>query len=264
MLWERTIKIALPASAALSLLTASAFAADIGPEMPVKGPPLPAPFTWSGCYAGVAASGGIGQTGISDTHRLRAPGLSDTFDISGYTLGGQIGCDYQFAANQFAPNWVLGIEGGAAGGNVGGTTTFSLTGLPGDTATFKENTDLLTSITGRVGYAWDRWLLYAKGGAAWAGNRYTALDTIPIYNFQGSETRFGWTAGGGIEWAVWNDWSLRLEYDYYGFGTKSITFINTINSNTGPENISQNIQVIKLGVNFHVPASAAPFVPLDW
>ena len=264
MFWERTMRAALPAGAALSLLATAAFAADPGPEMPVKGPSPPPAFTWSSCYAGVPAGGAIGQIGISDTHRLRAPGLSDTFDISGYTLGAQIGCDYQFAPNQFAPNWVLGIEGGAAGGNIGGTTTFSLTGLPGDTATLRENTDLLTSVTGRVGYAWDRWLLYAKGGAAWANNRYTAVDTIPIYNFQGLETRFGWTAGGGVEWAFWNNWSLRLEYDYYGFGTKTTTFINSINANTGPESISQNIQVIKLGVNFHVFAGAAPIVPLDW
>ena len=214
-------------------------------------------FGWTSCYGGAQAGGGFGQIGLSDTHRLRAPGLSDTFDASGYTLGGQFGCDYQFV-----PNWVLGIEGGAAGGNIGGSTTFALTGIPGDSATFKETTELLTSVTGRVGYAWDRWLLYAKGGAAWASNRYSALDSVPAYNFQGSETRFGWTAGGGIEWALWNDWSLRLEYDYYGFGTKGMTFINSINANTGPENISQTIQAIKLGMNFHVVTG--PGGPLRW
>ena len=67
-----------------------------------------------------------------------------------------------------------------------------------------------------------------------------------------SEDRFGWTVGAGIEWALSTDWSLKLEYDYYGFGTRSVTFIDNITGNVGPENINQNIQVVKLGLNFHV------------
>ena len=91
--------------------------------------------------------------------------------------------------------------------------------VPGDNATFKETTDFLTSATARVGYAWDRWLPYIKGGAAWAGDRYSVFDAAQNYDAEGLETRFGWTLGAGIEWALWNDWSVKLEYDYYGFGT---------------------------------------------
>ena len=112
---------------------------------------------------------------------LRCAGFtSATIDISGYMLGGQIGCDYQFA-----PNWVVGIEGAAAGGNIGGSTAIRAASvIPGDTATFKETTDFLTSVTGRVGYAWDRWLLYGKGGAAWAGDRYSAFDATRDLRFR--------------------------------------------------------------------------------
>ncbi len=256
------MKMILLTGAALSLLSASAFAADLEPEMAFKTPPVPPPFTWSGCYAGVQAGGGFGQTGLTDSAGLLAPLTGFTaanVAMSGYTLGGQIGCDYQFA-----PSWLVGIEGAAAGGNIAGNSSFALPGLPGDSARFKETTDLLTSVTGRVGYTWDHWLLYAKGGGAWAGNRYSAYDTLATYDYEGVETRFGWTAGVGVEWALWNDWSLKLEYDYYGFGTHNVTFIDSISGNTGPENISQNIQVIKLGLNFHVAASAAPVVPLGW
>ena len=159
---------------------------------------------------------------------------------------------------------MVGIEGGAAGGNIGGSTSFAVPAIPGDSATFKEATDMLSSVTGRVGYAWDRWLLYGKGGVAWAGNRYSSFDTLATYDYEGLETRFGWTAGVGIEWALWNDWSLKLEYDYYGFGTRSVTFIDNVTGNIGPENVNQNIQVIKLGLNFHVFAGSAPVVPLNW
>ena len=256
------MKVILFAGAALSLLTVSALGADLGPEIPFKAPPAPPPFTWSGCYAGVQAGGGFGQTGLTDTAGVLSPFTGFTsagVNISGYTLGGQIGCDYQFT-----PSWVVGIEGGAAGGNIGGSTSFALPAIPGDSATFKEATDMLSSVTGRVGYAWDRWLLYGKGGVAWAGNRYSAFDTLATYDYEGVETRFGWTAGVGIEWALWNDWSLKLEYDYYGFGTRSVTFIDNVTGNVGPENVNQNIQVIKLGLNFHVFAGSAPVVPLSW
>ncbi len=56
-----------------------------------------------------------------------------------------------------------------------------------DSATFTENTDLLASVTGRLGYAWNNWLFYGKGGAAWAANRYSAFDVAQTYNFQGLE-----------------------------------------------------------------------------
>jgi len=252
------MKATLLASAALSLLTASAFAVDM--QMPpLKAPPVPPPFTWTGCYAGGQAGGGWGQKDVNDTVGI-VSGLTGTtysgtgtdfasakLSTSGYMLGGQIGCDYQFASN-----WVIGVEGAASGGSIGASTSVATPDIAGDSATFKETTDLLTSVTGRVGYAWDRWMIYAKGGAAWASDRYSAFDVLGTYDFEGLETRFGWTAGAGVEWAFWNDWSLKLEYDYYGFGTRSVTFIDNVSGTFGPLDIKQNIQVVKLGLSFHV------------
>jgi outer membrane immunogenic protein len=238
------------AAAAFSLLTASAFAADL--EVPIVAPPVIPPFTWTSCYAGVHGGGGWGQTNLNDSSGTIAsvPGFIGGFTSantgnSGYLIGGQIGCDYQFASH-----WVAGFEGNVTGGNIGGTGTAA---VPGDSVSFVENTDLLTSATGRVGYAWNNWLLYGKGGPAWTANRYSAFDAAGSFNFQGVETRFGWTAGVGVEWALWQNWSVKLEYDYYGFGTRNVTFIdNTISGITGPVSITQNIQTVKLGVNFHV------------
>ena len=74
-----------------------------------------------------------------------------------------------------------------------------------------------------------------------------------------------WTAGAGVEWAFTPEWSVKLEYDYYGFGTKSLSFTDTTilvapdgTPFTAPANISQNIQLVTLGVNFH--ARSGP----DW
>ena len=247
-------KLLLARAAAFAILAGPAVAAD----MPMQYPPLaPPPFTWTGCYAGAQASGGWGQKNLSDTNGILAPTPPVTginLSISGWVVGGQIGCDYQFA-----PSWVVGIEGEASGGNIGGNTNAALPAVPGDVVNFNVRTDFLASITGRVGYAWDRWLFYTKGGVAWAGDNYGAADILGTFGFQGAETRIGWTAGAGVEWALWNNWAVKLEYDYYGFGTRSVTFVdNTISGIIGNVDIKQNIQVVKLGVNFHVWADGPP------
>jgi outer membrane immunogenic protein len=249
------MKATLLGGAVVSLLTVSAFGADLETAIPLKAPP---PFTWTSCYAGGQAGGGWGRKDVTDSAGILPPFTgfaSANVDISGYMFGGQIGCDYQFT-----PNLVLGIEGDASGGNIGGNTAVAQPlGIPGDSANFKDTTDFLSSATARVGYAWDHWLLYAKGGAAWAGDRYSAVGVFlgAPYDFEGMETRFGWTAGAGVEWALWNSWSLRLEYDYYGFGRRSVTFIDSTSGNIGPEDINQNIQVVKLGLNFRIFAEPA-------
>ncbi len=251
------MKATLLGGAAASLLTVSAFAADLGipPAQPQVVIP---PFTWTSCYAGVQAGGGWGKKDLTDSVGIFSgeTGYSSaSVDVNGYMLGGQIGCDYQFA-----PTWVVGIEGAATGGNISKTTNFA---VPGDTASFRSTTDFLASITGRLGYAWDRWMLYGKGGVALVGDRYHADDLAGIYFFDATENRIGWTAGAGVEWAFTPEWSVKLEYNYYGFGTKSVLFVDTTILGgdapfTAPVNISQNIQVVTLGVNFH--ARSGP----DW
>ena len=227
---------------AFLMSTISAFAADLRVS-PVR-PPL---FSWTGCYAGGNVGGGWGQKDLTDSAgflaSLGGPN-SANLDTSGYMLGGQIGCDYQFASGL-----VLGVEGGATGGDISGST---LVVVPGDNATFRGKTDFLSDATARVGYAWDRWLPYIKGGAAWAGNRYSVFDVSQAYDAEGLETRLGWTLGAGIEWALWDNWSIKLEYDYYGFGTRSVTFIDNVGGTFGPVDVKHDIQVIKLGINFHV------------
>src|ERR1700676_1698973 len=114
------MKTTLLGSAAFSLLTFSAFGADLGapwvPPAPLA-PPPPA-FTWTSCYGGLHAGGGMGQKDLTDTAGVLVPttGFSaENLNIAGYMVGGQIGCDYQFTSN-----WVVGVEGSVSGGNIGG------------------------------------------------------------------------------------------------------------------------------------------------
>jgi opacity protein-like surface antigen len=150
---------------------------------------------------------------------------------------------------------VVGIEGAASGSTMKGSTSVGLPlGDPGDTAQVKAKTDFLTSVTARVGYAFDNVLVYGKGGFALAGDRYDVTGTFAgtPFGFVGLENRIGWTAGGGVDWAFSQHWSAFVEYDYYGFGHKVITMSDATNVLLGTVDVKQNIQVVKVGLNFHI------------
>ena len=62
----------------------------------------------------------------------------------------------------------------------------------------------------------------AKAVWPWSATDITLTTWTGIYFFDATENRIGWTAGAGVEWAFTPEWSVKLEYDYYGFGTKSV------------------------------------------
>ena len=231
----------------------------IAADLPLKSEaPFVPRFTWTGCYLGGQIGGGFAKKDITDPVALvqevirsrPTTGITTAnLSPSGVVIGGQIGCDYQFA-----PSWVIGIEGAAAGSTMKGS---SIVGLPlgnPDTALVEAKTDFLTSVTARLGYAFDRVLVYGRGGVAMAADRYDVSGSFTgtPFGFTGLENRFGWTAGAGVEWAFTPHWSVNLEYDYYGFGTKTIAMFDPTNVLLGNVDVRQNIQVVKVGFNFHI------------
>ena len=127
----------------------------------------------------------------------------------------------------------------------------------GESALVSASTDFMPSVTARVGYAMDNVLLYAKGGVAWAGDRYrvTGVFQGTSFGFEGLEMRTGWTAGGGVEWAFSRHWSVSVEYDYYQFGHLGVLMSDSINTLSGVVDTTQSVQVVKAGLNFHMWAS---------
>jgi outer membrane immunogenic protein len=216
-------------------------------------------FSWTGCYLGGHLGGGFAHKDITDPVQLVQDsflGLGTTPDVTtvgpapkGVVIGGQIGCDYQFA-----PSWVIGIEGAASGSTMKGSTTAGLPLGNPDTALVQAKTDFLTSVTARFGYTFDSVLLYAKGGVAMAADRYDVTGSFAgtPFGFVGLENRIGWVAGGGVEWAFSPHWSASFEYDYYGFGHGTIAMSDPVNVFLGPVDVRQNIQVVKAGLNFHI------------
>lgn len=205
--------------------------------------PAPA-FTWSGFYVGGNIGGAWSNlTGVDTTAAgglLGAAGTSVTDNGSGFAGGLQAGYNWQFS------NWVLGVQGDISWTGINATAASPVLG----TTFVNYKSDWAASVTGRLGYAWGPTLLYGKGGAAWVHNKYAVTDaTIPL-NATASETRSGWTAGVGIEHMFWQKWSAFLEYDYMGFGTRSVTATDPV-LGPGTADVKQNLQLLKVGVNYH-------------
>jgi outer membrane immunogenic protein len=206
----------LMASAAAVVLTGSAVAADLPTRAPppVYIPPVPI-FTWTGIYLG-------GQIGYAWGHQNSVVFLPNGSTLNGYTnndgvIGGaHVGYNYQ--VGQF----VVGLEGSVDGSSLSRSISGFTPSYGIGAYTLGGNTGVQGSIRGRVGYAFDRVLLYATGGVAFAGvNGY--VQTPYAYN-SGSSTRVGWTIGGGLEYAVTNNWSIRAEYRYSSFGSYTTNY----------------------------------------
>lgn len=225
----------LTGTAVLLLASGSAMAADLSRPPPgpapvyTKAPPAPL-FTWTGCYVGGNGGGIFVRSESTDVGAAAAEG---SVDFSGALGGGQIGCNYQFSA------WVVGIQGDWDWSGASGSFTNALVPAEIDSTKVKS----LASVTGRVGYAWDRFLIYAKGGGAWESNDVSA--TIGGVTTTVSDTRTGWTVGGGGEYAF-TDWLTGfVEYDFYDFGTSTENFTGL----TGPDSIKETKSVAKAGLN---------------
>jgi outer membrane immunogenic protein len=202
------------ATAVLMAASASAFAADLPRRTP---PPVFVPpplFTWTGLYVG----GQVGYAWGKDNHTYTTLFGSSYNSPNGEIGGAHIGYNYQF--NQF----VIGVEGDVNGSNFNNADT-SLFGVYTST-----RIPIQGSARGRIGFAWDHWLFFATGGATFADIEHSYGFTFaPVAGgFAGgdpfspySKTRVGWTVGGGVEYALNNNWSVRAEYRYSDYGHSS-------------------------------------------
>ena len=148
---------------------------------------------------------------------------------------------------------MLGLEADASVAYLDGSNT-CLVGLEptigGVNCTTKVNA--LGTLAARIGYAFDRTLLYVKGGGAWADNAFELnLVGVGALNYEANASRFGWTVGGGVEYALLPNVTAKLEYDYLALGTHSVAFnvppaFSVINSLS----IGQDVHAAKLGVNY--------------
>lgn len=195
---------------------------------PVYPLPPPMPFyMWSGLYVGAHVGAGFADVGFGSTG-------------SGFIGGGQIGYNYQFG------HLVLGLEAEISGSGV--SNGFTSVGP----FSASVNWNSLTTLTPRIGWAFNDWLVYGKVGGAWADVDVTATEFgIPFATNGGIAS--GLVLGVGIEHALWiPNWTAKLEYQNIGFGNDAGTFAT---------NNGVTFQSIKFGVNYRFggPGWFAPF-----
>jgi len=272
--------------AVAALVTAPAMAADLpinAPRYGIAAPPPLVAFSWTGCYLGGHFGGGFVNKKLSGAIPFGAPTFfaitnnSIDLDSTSLLIGGQVGCNLQFART-----WVIGAEFDASWANkqgsrdspqsasatligTGTTTTVSSAGV------ITPTTDFISTATARLGYTFGHFgqgMIYAKGGAAWARDKYqfagqvscisSALPPPPFcgtttivtrFNFGASETRVGWTLGAGLEWAMFGNWSVKFEYDYLDLGGRTVTLNDPVLPAVSTS-IGERISEVKLGINY--------------
>jgi len=186
-----------------ALMAGNAVAADI--TLPTRRSVSPiAAYDWSGFYIG-------GQLGAGFSYRNWTLVDGATMEAGDAAmLGGQVGLNYQIG------KWVLGAEADLSWGNLKDESM-----CPDGIFTCWTRESWLGTVTGRLGYAFDPALFYLKGGAAFTRADYYKTAQLPsALDESGGGRRTGWTAGAGMEFALWRSWTLKLEYDYLAFGSR--------------------------------------------
>jgi len=234
-----TTRKVLLAAASLVALAAPAMAADMQAR-PYKALPPPAPiaavYNWTGFYIG----GHVGGAWTGDN----SLGGND-----GRFLGGaQAGFDYQFA-----PNWVIGIEG-----QYSWLTNHNNTGLlapDGTVATL--DTRGLGSVTGRLGWTWGPGLLYAKGGYAFSDKSVgVTFGGVPQPFAVSGNDKNGYTVGAGFEYMFAPNWSAKAEYQYYNFG--NTTFLAGSPAGLVGTTFRDDEHTVKVGINYRFGWGSSP------
>ena len=253
----RLFKSALLASVCAGIAL-PALAADLSRPVYTKAPP-PAPvaaYSWTGFYLGGNLGGKWGNFNSSLTS-----GNGSVLGFSGsgsssFVGGGQLG--YMWQTGQ----WVFGIEGDFDGTDLHRSfTAANFVGpfVPGDTLALRN--DWQASVRGRLGYAWDRTLLYVTGGGSWA-NLKAAANFVPVGAIPGTviaanRTPFGWTIGGGLDYGIAPGWSLGVEYRFTRYQNDNSNSFGLLTTTAGgtttPLSISRSLDTseVTARVNYH-------------
>jgi outer membrane immunogenic protein len=218
----------------VALLAGPAKAADM--RLPPPPPPAPVYYDWTGAYIGFNAGG----VWYDMTRHFPTPGgpspdfnTSDSDGIFGFHAGAQ----WQWGA------WVLGGEAALSGCFRECRSTTALAGPPlfnPNNAGEHKITNLFTA-GGRLGYAWDRLMIFGTGGYASADLKGTYCSTLtgicgPGFTNQNGQSRNnGWYAGGGFDYMVHKgplvDVLLGVEYQHFDVGSKNAFFSNVAANN---------------------------------
>jgi len=232
-------------AAGLVLGTATiASAADLGRPVYKAAPPAPVmAYNWSGFYAGIHGGYGWGELG---SNLFNGNAKQD-----GWFGGGQIGWNWQGAGSP----WVFGVEVDSAWANIKDDVTVAGGGVVANA--FSE-LDYFGTARLRLGYAVDRVLWYATGGLAWGHNEIGFSASAPGAFVAGSSanTHVGFAVGGGVEWALVDNWTAKVEYLYLDLGSENYFG----GPGAGGFDADVTAHTVKVGLNYRFGYGKGPVI----
>jgi len=246
---------------------------------------VPNNFLWNGVYVGgfvggawATADWGSGAIALTlengNVASLPVRLAQENVPLTGFVGGGRVGVNYQAGA------WVFGYEGDFAGTTLKGHATKPFNGTAGKaitveamgTSVYQTTTDWAATFTGRVGYTFDRMLAYGKVGMAVEQDGDTEVSNTTFCQVMdnvtkptppprtctgslsraGTATRYGWTAGAGLEYAFDKNWSAFAEYDHLGFLSHlvNLTVPGSAGTVAGTRLIALNTDRVVVGANY--------------
>jgi outer membrane immunogenic protein len=216
-----------------------------GPGASLKDEPALPTVSWAGFYFGNHAGYQWGSVDyrVFDLFNGLTP-RKGSFSADGVIGGGQAGYNFQ------AGHWVYGLEADLGGLDLSGKKLDITPPFPN--RPFSSSGGIYGDITGRPGYAFDRTLIYAKGGAAFLNAEFRTLASD-------RETLWGWTAGAGVEYKISPDWSAKVEYQHFDFG--DVTFDSLppgIPQNDRRLTFSAIADAVTVGANYHLNRGYEP------
>jgi outer membrane immunogenic protein len=189
--------------------------------------PLTTVYDWTGPYVGINLGGEIGKSAWNGaTPAIAASSRS----VSGAAVGLSLGYNYQFG------RWIGGADADIDWMSAQGDSTCPVLGV----CTIRN--PWLGTVRGRGGYAFDRIFPYVTAGVAFG--QLTASGTTPP--FSASSTKFGFTVGGGVEYAIYGPWTGKAEYLYVTLSKVNCPLCNP----AGPFSIDYNLHLFRLGLNY--------------
>jgi outer membrane immunogenic protein len=232
----RSTTLLLTATVVSFGLTGVAAAADLPARTYTKAPPIvQAAYDWSGFYIGINGGGATSRINWN----LDGVGDEGSHDASGGTVGGQIGYRWQMMNS-----WVIGLEAQGNWADFRGSNSSLVAGIAGVPNQNQTKIDAFGLFTGQIGYAWDRALLYVKGGAAVTDNRYNVFNAGALVD-NANETRWGAAVGAGIEYAFAPNWSIGFEYDHLFMGNNDVAFASGVS-----DHIKQDVDLFTARLNY--------------
>jgi outer membrane immunogenic protein len=287
------IKRALRSSACIFAIAAagigSALASDIYTPPPAAGGykdgPVYDPVTsWTGFYVGI--NGGYGWNAKRGEATASALDIDDGDSVTTFSNSSQVGLDRNggFAGGQMGYNWqqghlVFGIEADLQGSGIAGKARTSAEADPGilsnvvTSVSAHSSLDWFGTVRGRLGYAFDRTLIYGTGGFAFGGvnDRLTSsvefgfTETSASASAKNDATRTGYVLGGGLEHALTPAWSLKAEYQYINLGSSSLSAAarnpgddDGTETGSGALKVDHTYHTVRAGLNYHILPAYEP------